>query len=325
MKILKIFGIVAGIHLAIFLAAFVVPGCSSTTKPPPEPTETVAKSEPAPMITVPNAAAPAVDSGIGAPAPIAFNPDAPATYAGGSAGSGGSRFTPTRPNTAAASAVLEQPVPDVIPAATYSVKSGDSLWTIAKRNHLSVSELASANNLKSSSVLHQGQKLIIPAKAGAPSHASRAPSATAVSSTPAETHAKSIDQGTGAAPRSSDKTVSYTVKSGETLGQIARMFDVKSREIALANNITDPRNLRAGTVLIIPGGGWKSTSGRSAHSSATSSGSASSSAPATPAPQPSSPPDILAPDQGQQQQPPPSNNVPVIKIDDNSSNPEPKP
>ena len=37
MKILKIFGIVAGIHALAFLLILANPGCSSTSKPPPAP------------------------------------------------------------------------------------------------------------------------------------------------------------------------------------------------------------------------------------------------------------------------------------------------
>ena len=37
MKILKIFGVVVGIHLFALLLIFANPGCSSTSKPPPAP------------------------------------------------------------------------------------------------------------------------------------------------------------------------------------------------------------------------------------------------------------------------------------------------
>jgi LysM repeat protein len=57
----------------------------------------------------------------------------------------------------------------VTPATTYTVARGDSLWSIAKRNHLSKADLAAANNLKlDASVLHVGQKLIIPSKPASP-------------------------------------------------------------------------------------------------------------------------------------------------------------
>lgn len=232
MKIMKVLGVVVGIHLFAFMLIFANPGCSSTSKPAPAPVDTVAKSEAAPAISVPGlSAAPAAPISA---APIAFNPDAPA-----SAGDG-IRFTPTRPGSAAASTLVAEPVADVVPASTYVVKSGDSLWTIAKKNNLTTAELAAANNLKTGAVLHQGQKLLIPGKA-----APKGVSSTAAATTKA----------TVAAPKQSAESISYTVKSGESLSIIAKNFGVKQGDIAVANNITDPQKIRAGMVLTIPG--WK--------------------------------------------------------------------
>lgn len=45
---------------------------------------------------------------------------------------------------------------------TYTVKSGDSLWTVAKKNHVTIKKLAEANGLASNASLKVGQKLIIP-------------------------------------------------------------------------------------------------------------------------------------------------------------------
>ena len=40
MKILKIFGLVVGIHVAALILIFANPGCSSSTKPAPSPGDT---------------------------------------------------------------------------------------------------------------------------------------------------------------------------------------------------------------------------------------------------------------------------------------------
>jgi peptidoglycan endopeptidase LytE len=49
---------------------------------------------------------------------------------------------------------------------TYVVKPGDTLWSIARRYHTTVSKLMSLNHLRSSSMLHIGQKLKVPRAAG---------------------------------------------------------------------------------------------------------------------------------------------------------------
>jgi len=65
---------------------------------------------------------------------------------------------------------IEQPVSDVTPHDLHRGK-GDSLWSIAKKNGLSKADLATANHLKATTVLHVGQKIIIPAKSGLPAAA----------------------------------------------------------------------------------------------------------------------------------------------------------
>ncbi len=47
---------------------------------------------------------------------------------------------------------------------TYTVKSGDSLWKIARRFGVKISDLAAANNIEKNAMLKLGQKLTIPGK-----------------------------------------------------------------------------------------------------------------------------------------------------------------
>ena len=302
MKIMKVLGVVAGIHGLAIMLIFANPGCSSTSKPTPAPIDTIAKSESAPAISVPGlqpAAAPGL-SPLSA-APISFNPDAAATAGDGL------RFTPTRPGTAAASTLIAEPVADVTPATTYAVKAGDSLWTIAKKNNLTITELASANNLKTGAVLHEGQKLLLPGKAlpkGTPATA-----AAAVAKPPV-------------APKQSAESVSYTVKSGESLSIIAKNFGVKQGDIAVANNITDPQKIRAGMVLVIPG--WKGTdkNAKAGAKTPVNGTTAKSATPATgkplfgasPASDTNSVP-VIGPGSG-------SPDIPLIKVDDNPAQPK---
>ncbi len=274
MKIMKVLGVVVGVHVFALILIFANPGCSSTSKPAPAPVDTVAKSDSAPAISVPGA--PPADSSTYAPvaaAPIMFDPNAPA-LAGGGGGSGGIRFSPTRPGTAAATTLVAEPVANVTPATTYTVTSGDSLWSIAHKKGITVAELAAANNLGSNVVLKPGQKLLIPGKSA--SHAAAAATATMPATAAA---AKSAP-----AAKTPADSVKHTVKNGETLSGIAKTYGVKSGDIALANNITDPaRTIRPGMVLVIPG--WKAAGSKNAGATAKPAPAAEEKAPASTPPQ----------------------------------------
>jgi LysM repeat protein len=222
MKIIKILGIAAGLHVLALIFIFANPGCSYTK---------AAGVDAPPESGSPISAAPEA-GGSAAPAPSATEPVV-------------IRYSPTRPGTPVAAALEAQPVSDVTPATTYTVVRGDSLWSIASKTHLSKSDLAAANNLKSTSVLRVGQKLIIPSKPG--EAAATAPGPAAVSAEK---------------PATTGETIKHTVKPGETLGAIARRYGVRQGDIAVANNITDPRRIQPGQELVIPAkssGGAKGT------------------------------------------------------------------
>jgi LysM repeat protein len=283
MKIIKILGIAAGLHAVLAVVLILAsPGCSSTKAADPDP--------------APITAAPAGDAT--SPAPVGIVAPADSAVI---------RYSPTRPGTTVASALEQQPVSDVTPATTYVVAKGDNLSSIAKKNKLSKADLATANKLRSTSVLHVGQKLIIPSNAPKAVNASAAPapSSTAVATTAA------------AAEKPAGETVKHVVAPGETLGGIARMYKVKQGDIAVANNITDPRKIQPGQELIIPAKSAAAVA-RQARS-ATSKSEAPETAKSAPAAPPSGEQDL---DAGLKA--PTSNEVPVVKIEDPNAAPQPK-
>lgn len=300
MKILNIFGVVAGLHLFALLLIFANPGCSSTAQRAPVATDTAPKPAPAPVISVPTSS-PAVYTSPMEPAPasaptpaVAFNPDVPAAPAGTG---GGSRIMPTRPDSAVAGVLTSEGEKGFTPATTYTVKAGDNFSTIAKKNGTTVSQLTAANNLTVNSILRPGQKLIIPTKAvtaaSAPAAAAKAPAATPAAARPAG--------GDG---------VKYTVKPGDMLGTIARAHGVSVGDIAVANNISDPAKIRPGMELTIPA----PKSGKSGKSTARADAGAAKGAEMKPAFQV---PPIAAPE--------PAPSVPVIKIEEGPATPAPTP
>ncbi len=252
MKILQIAGAVVAVHVLAFLFIFASPGCSSAPRNIPTPDATAPTGAPTTLPAPVTYAPTPVD--LGAPAaPLPFSPG---------------RAEPTRPGSpnAAAIAPARPAVEDVTPAATYTVARGDSLWSIAKRNNLTVTELARANNLSTGATLRPGQKLIVPGKAAAPQDLT---TAAAPASAPKSAEVR---------PARGAEAVTHTVQAGESLGTIARKYQVTVAELAAANTITDPAKIRAGQQLVIPG--FKAVGGAAARPPA----GAAKAAPATPPP-----------------------------------------
>ena len=280
MKIIKILGIAAGLHAVLALILiFASPGCSSTK----------AADTASPAIT----AAPAGDAPAAPPAAIIAAPDS-ATI----------RYSPTRPGTAVASALEEQPVSDVTPASTYTVAHGDNLSSIAKKNKITKADLAAANNLKVSSILHTGQKLIIPSKQLAAASGAPAP----VASASAAAQAAAAEKPAGDVQR-------HVVAPGETLSGIAHRYGIKQGDIAVANNITDPKRIQPGQELIIPAKA-AAAAGRQARSAAPRAEAPEATKSASP---PASDQDL---DAGLKA--PAAAEVPVVKIEDTPAAPQPK-
>ena len=99
---------------------------------------------------------------------------------------------------------------------TYIVKAGDTLYGISNQYGVSVTELASLNNVNANS-LKVGQKLIIPSKSGL----------------------------------NPDNMLMYTVKKGDSLYAIAKLYGTSVDEIKKLNYLTS-NSLIVGQVLRIP-------------------------------------------------------------------------
>ncbi|HXQ81217.1 MAG TPA: LysM peptidoglycan-binding domain-containing protein [Opitutaceae bacterium] len=282
MKIIKILGIAAAFHALALILIFSNPGCSYTKAAAPD--------------TPPITPAPLGDAS--APAASSETPTI--------------RYSPTRPGTVVASALETQPVSGVTPATTYTVARGDNLWTIAKANQVSRTDLAAANKLSANAILHIGQKLIIPTKP--------MPSAGAAVAAPVGTAAAPATVGTSAGANPPEKAAGeaekHVVKAGETLGGIARKYGVRQGDIAVANNITDPRRIQPGQELIIPA---RSTLAGKPPKGAKSRADAADAAKPAPAAPPGKAP-VAAPGSDQDLdaglKPPSAAEVPVVKIED---------
>jgi membrane-bound lytic murein transglycosylase D len=102
------------------------------------------------------------------------------------------------------------------------VRAGDTLWGVARRYGVSVPELTAANGMTSQTPLSVGVRLEIPGS------------------------------GTGASTGAAEPTrMTYHVRKGDTLSEIAEKFNVSVRQLMTWNRIRHSTSLRAGQRLVV--------------------------------------------------------------------------
>ncbi|MCF3648995.1 LysM peptidoglycan-binding domain-containing protein [Synoicihabitans lomoniglobus] len=251
MKLLNILGAVVALHIAVLVLAIAIPGCRTTDHANSTTTavnDGAPEGDAYPASSTPggtfSAAPELTDRDLNPPLATAsqptFDPNAPAVAAN-SLSTGGTRYSPTRPGSTVATAMQPTASVDVMPAATYTVKRGDSLWALAKKNNVSVRELAAANNLAPDAGLRLDQVIVIPGKVAAPVPPSRE---------------------SGSKASSAPETI-YVIKSGDTLGKIARLNGTTVAKLKAFNNLSSDL-VRVGDRLVIPDAPASATSSASA-------------------------------------------------------------
>lgn len=117
---------------------------------------------------------------------------------------------------------------------THLVKKGETLYGLAKKYQITISELKAANNLSDKDVLKAGQKLVIPS--------ADIENAATLSST----------NSSASTSNSSSKTETYIVQKGDTLYGIAKKYDIKVSEIYSLNGMSQKDVLKVGQKLKVP-------------------------------------------------------------------------
>jgi murein DD-endopeptidase MepM/ murein hydrolase activator NlpD len=190
----------------------------------------------------------------GAPSPRPYAPAAEATSPAGN-WSVSPRGTPISGNAA--------PQMTASGDRTIQVQEGDSLYGIAQRYHVPISELMGRNGLEGGGSIKPGQTLVLPPstshrsmarrRAPVPNAApavadySRPPLASPVS--PSVPAAQPVAAAEPSVPGWEGR---YTLRHGESLYGIARQYGVTLAELQRVNNIDDPTKVRAGLVLQVP-------------------------------------------------------------------------
>ncbi len=200
------------------------------------------------------------------PATNASNSDLPGTTPTPDAGATGVAATPaSTTNTVAAAAPdatttntiasspfpTESATPSAPPMATkdYVVVKGDSFYKIAKAHHITMKALTDANPGTESSKLKVGQTLHVPQ---APETATTAPaSTTGPSTSPATASAATESSAPAASKPAGTSENKYVVKSGDTLGRIAKAHGTTVKALKQANGLTNDR-IAVGKTLKLP-------------------------------------------------------------------------
>ena len=117
-------------------------------------------------------------------------------------------------------------VSDVQAQQVVTVRTGETLSEIAERHGVSLSRLMQANGIAKPDHVEIGQRLTIPGSGSTARSAS--------------------------SPGGSQGTAPYTVKSGETLSEIADRFNTTTARLIQINRISDPDLVMSGTRLQVP-------------------------------------------------------------------------
>jgi membrane-bound lytic murein transglycosylase D len=106
-------------------------------------------------------------------------------------------------------------------ARSHTVKPGDTLWGVARRYGVTVPSLAAENGMTSQSQLVAGTRLKIPGAGGA------------------------------GVPTAESSRMTYKVRRGDTLSQIAERFNVSVQQLKAWNQIRQSSSLKAGQKIVV--------------------------------------------------------------------------
>jgi LysM repeat protein len=109
-------------------------------------------------------------------------------------------------------------------ARSHTVKPGETLWGVARRYGVTVPALAAENGMTSQSQLVAGSRLKIPGARGT---------------------------GGADAPAAESSRMTYKVRRGDTLTEIAQRFNVSVQQLKAWNQIRQSSSLKAGQKIVV--------------------------------------------------------------------------
>lgn len=139
----------------------------------------------------------------------------------------------------------EEPLLTTAGETEYVIKPGDTLWKISGQCNVSVKEIKERNNLQSD-MIRAGEILILPRTRGFVAPAP-APSTEKIEEPKVEGLSEVVESGLP-----SGEYIEHVVVAGDTIWDLAKKYNTTSAKIQELNNITDPRQIKAGDKLKIP-------------------------------------------------------------------------
>ncbi|MCK5334741.1 MAG: LysM peptidoglycan-binding domain-containing protein, partial [Gammaproteobacteria bacterium] len=133
--------------------------------------------------------------------------------------------------------LLEIPAKNRITWKRYKIKANQTLGHIANKFHITVAQLKQINKIRSNNI-RVGRHLIIPVASKGMAH-------YALSKTQRDKQRRAIKR------KGKGKKVYHTVKSGDSLWDISRLYKVGTQQIARWNGMAPKDILRAGQKLVI--------------------------------------------------------------------------
>lgn len=112
------------------------------------------------------------------------------------------------------------------------VRSGDTLWNIARKYRVSVKQLTEWNSIDAEASLRPGQRLVLAQSGGT-------------------VQAGSGRTGSGKGAASATQRISYVVRKGDSLSRISEQFNVKLTELMRWNSLSRDDYLQPGQRLIV--------------------------------------------------------------------------
>ena len=144
--------------------------------------------------------------------------------------------------TPAGQPIAAAPAAGIQQGSVITVGAGDTLFSLARTNGVSVAAIAAANGLTQTSTLTIGQRLTIPA-----------PGATAALGTPPAPLGVIPANQTEPQAAAAQSSGIHVVRTGETIYSIGLRYGVSPNTLAAANNIPSADLVQVGQSLVIPG------------------------------------------------------------------------